>query len=231
MKKVLILDNAISHEIYRPVEHWARYLDCPFDVHSPPRDKGTPQLEGYSHMIVTGSEASITERTDWSVGLEEIVRSAAKAGLAILGSCYGHQMVALALGGAECVRRTATPEFGWKRIEVVSCTGVSMGLGTEVYSFCSHFDEVCNLPRGWKVLAGSEGCDVQILQAGYAPIWGIQAHPEINPEEGRRLLEDFARLLPDKEHLFRPAIASEARDSRAIHRIVKNFLSPKTKYG
>ncbi|RYY63680.1 MAG: glutamine amidotransferase, partial [Comamonadaceae bacterium] len=58
-----------------------------------------PSREGFAGVIVTGSAAMVPDRHDWSERTGAWLRDAAHAGLPLLGICYGHQLIAHALGG------------------------------------------------------------------------------------------------------------------------------------
>ena len=110
-KQILILDGSIDRSSYRPVEQWARYLDdMPFDVVHLPSNTPVPSLDRYTHVLLTGSEASFEEPDTWFDVEADIVRDAVDRGLAVLGSCFGHQMLVWALSGREYVRRAPFPE-------------------------------------------------------------------------------------------------------------------------
>jgi len=65
-KRVLILDGSIWPEIYRPTDHWRTLLgSVPVDSVHVSSGEAIPDLEPYTHLIVTGSEASITNREPW----------------------------------------------------------------------------------------------------------------------------------------------------------------------
>ena len=63
------------------------------------RGDALPGREGFAGVIVSGSAAMVTDRADWSERSAEWLREAAHEGLPLLGICYGHQLLAHALGG------------------------------------------------------------------------------------------------------------------------------------
>jgi len=225
MKRVLILDGSIWPDLYRPTEHWRVLLrGVAFESAHLPSGGTVPDLAGFTHVIVTGSEASIIRPEPWFEVEADAVRRAAKAGLPILGSCFGHQMLARALSDERRVAASPTPEIGWIPIEVTARDPLLDGLPNPVWMFASHFDEVRDPPAPWRVLARSAACAVHAMRFGDAPIWGIQAHPEITPSDARILMEGFAGKQPDQAPLIRPALAAPPRDDRAAGEIVRRFL-------
>ena len=118
-KRILILGNSIDRSIYRPVEEWSRYLgDVPFDAVQLPLNEPVPSLDRYTHVLLTGSDASLTKPEPWFDAEADVVRDAMDRGLAVLGSCFGHQMLAWVLSGPEYVRRAPIPELGWVAVEM-----------------------------------------------------------------------------------------------------------------
>jgi GMP synthase (glutamine-hydrolysing) len=221
---VLVLDNALDRNFYRPLEHWAAL--CGFEpdhVHVPSADR-LPEPGAHSHVIISGSEDTITRLADWALAEAEWVATAIERGVRILGSCWGHQLIAVAVSGPDAVRRCSQPELGWLRIEVVEPDALfpPEGFG----AFCSHFDEVLpGFHPEMNILARTADCAVHAFRLGEHPVWGIQAHPEIDPEPGRGFLEGGKERWPDHAERFDAALAGPVIDSRIGTRLVAKFLS------
>ena len=58
-----------------------------------------PSRDGFAGTIVTGSAAMVTDRAEWSERSAAWLHDAAHAGMPLFGICYGHQLLAHALGG------------------------------------------------------------------------------------------------------------------------------------
>jgi len=226
--KIAIIDNAVEPDVYRPVVHWTRYLPAGSDwtaFRAPERI--LPDLGGkFTHVILTGSEASILEPDPWAEEEADFVREADRRGLALLGSCYGHQLLAWALAGSRCVGSCGEPEIGWIPVIAETDSAVFGARGAESYVFSLHFDEVRELPPSFAVLASTRICPVQAFALEGRPVRGYQIHPEIDPSEARFLLRAQAeRCGRGGGSLYRRALDLEPRDSGLIHRIVAEFLS------
>jgi len=222
--RLAIVDNAMDHSVYTPVAHWRMHLPLQGDVFHAPSGE-LPDLEdGYTHLILTGSEASIVKRTSWVDREAALVQKAATSGLAMLGSCWGHQLLALALSGPENVRRCDTPEMGWLPIRILKDSPL-LGMGERFYAYTVHFDEVVNLGREFHILASTPQCPVHAFQLEDRPIWGVQSHPEINITEGRLLFQRFLKQGGEAAPLFPAALKSPENDSDAIRSITQTFLS------
>ncbi len=221
---VAIVDNSIQPEIYAPVGHWSRYLDVPWRAFTA-RNGEFPDPGAFSHLILTGSEASILERDPWVETEAELVRAAAASGTAVLGSCWGHQLIAYALAGPGCVGRCPGPEIGWIAVRVDRESPLLGEAGTIHHVFSVHFDEVRDLPARFEVLASTEACRVQAFRAGDRRVWGIQSHPEIDIPGGRRTLRDFASRGSRGREACLEALGQAPRDSGLIQRVVRSFLA------
>jgi GMP synthase-like glutamine amidotransferase len=172
----------------------------------------------FTHLILSGSEASTTVAQPWDQPLERLVRGFVNAGKPVLGICYGHQFLAKILAGPGHVRRSRTPEFGWlaPRLEP---SPLFQGLEAPCFMVC-HFDEVFALPPEFHVLAASERCAVHAFQYRDLPIWGVQFHPEYGPEEAGPIFQAVCRKSPE-------LIPAPPRDLTGLDqrlRIFENFV-------
>jgi len=224
-KRLLILDGSIDRSVYRPVEQWSRNLDgVRFDAVHLPSDEPVPPLDRYTHILVTGSEASFEHPEPWFEAEADIVRDAVDRGLSVLGSCFGHQMLAWALSGPESVRRAPAPELGWVAIEIAARDPLVAGLPNPWHAFAAHLDEVVAPPTPWRVLAANDACAVQAMRYGDRPVWGIQPHPETSPEEALCQMNSAMKQHPEYAKWIHRALESAVRDDRATPQLIGAFL-------
>jgi GMP synthase-like glutamine amidotransferase len=223
-RAVALVDNSIDPTIYRPVEHWSRYLDVPWEAFVA-RDGRLPDPAGFSHMILTGSESSIVEREPWADAEAAMVRQAVAAGTVVLGSCWGHQLLAFALAGEAHVRRAARPEIGWIPIRLDKSSDLLGPEGATPFTFSIHYDEVCDLPPEFEVLASTDACPIEAFRFGSKPVWGLQCHPEIDIPTGLKNLRDLVDRDFKGRAALLAALRSAPRDSGLIHGIVRTFLA------
>jgi GMP synthase-like glutamine amidotransferase len=221
---LLVVDNALDHDLYRPVEHWADVVGFkPNAVHLPSGGQ-LPDSDRYSHIILTGCEGSIMDMPGWAQVEAAWLREAIDAGAAVLGSCWGHQLIAVALSGPSAVRRAAAPEFGWVDLIVKDDGGLFPG--DTIQTFTSHFDEViAGSHPEMCVLATGPNCEVQAARWGDRPVWGIQPHPEIAPDTGREFLTRGLEKWPDSAEYLQTALAGPVLDSGAGKLIARRFLA------
>lgn len=141
----------------------------------------------YDKLIISGSELSASSQHLEQNEVFSIINEFIFAGKPILGICYGHQMLARALGGDECCVPASRPEFGFTKVNILP-NPIFTGIDKNIF-MQSHFDEVVNLDDSFKIIASNDNVKIQAFQWQDFPVWGVQFHPELNYCEGLKMLE------------------------------------------
>ena len=137
--------------------------------------------------IITGSRHGCYEDHPWIPPLEALIRDIRDAGRPLVGICFGHQIVAQALGG-----RVEKSDRGWQ----VGRTVYDWD-GDEMALPAWHQDQVVTLPEGAEVIATHADCPYAALAIGPS-ILTIQAHPEFGRDVvGGLLAERAPGVVPD----------------------------------
>jgi GMP synthase (glutamine-hydrolysing) len=111
----------------------------------------------------------------------------------ILAICVSHQFMGMHFGGK--AGPADTPEFGKTEIEVIDHGVILKGLPERFIAWESHNDEVKVPPKGFKVLARSEACAVQVMEHETRPLFGIQFHPEVeHTQHGYDIFKNFIEV-------------------------------------
>lgn len=142
--------------------------------------------------LTTGSRHSVNEDEQWIRDLEEFVRQLAADGVPFIGICFGHQLLAKALGGT-----VVKSETGWGVGMKVVEVRPDLGLGDSYRVLTSHQDQVEILPPGGEILGWNEHCPVSMLGVGKSML-GIQGHPEFDVTYSEALMESRrGQLIPE----------------------------------
>lgn len=127
--------------------------------------------------LITGSPAGVYDQTPWMDPLREFVRRAHAAKTPLVGVCFGHQVMADALGGD--VRKS---EKGWgvgrHTYEVLDKRSWMTDAPVAFSLAASHQDQVITPPAGAVTLARSAHTDHAMLHWSDAPMISLQGHPE-----------------------------------------------------
>jgi GMP synthase-like glutamine amidotransferase len=187
------MDNFLDQKFSK---YFSGYYQDDLDVFLAPKGEFPDDLDKYDHIILSGSEESILNEREWITREMKMVEEIIDLGIPTLGICFGHQLIAKAILGEKGVRRADLPEIGWKEVKVVKNNSLFSKVEENFLVFNSHFDEVHNLDDRFDVLATSDQSDVSAFQVKDSPVWGIQFHPEINLENGKRFIMDIKHMAP-----------------------------------
>lgn len=185
------------------------------------RDRLPASLAGYAGVIVTGSAASAmtgpgSDAPVWVQPLVAWLADVLRADTAVLGICFGHQVVAAAACGADVVRACAPPEVGWLDIALDQDVDDPLlaGLPARFRTFVSHAEEVV-AAGDMRVLASSPGCAVHAYRLGLSRVWGVQFHCEMLADEEVAIVRGRAVKHPELALDVEGAQAEQV-DSRAL---------------
>jgi len=141
-----------------------------------------PDVHAVAGAIITGSWAMVTDKADWSERTAGWVREMVAAERPLLGVCYGHQLMAHALGGTVDYHPSG-PEVGCHPIAVAASARDDpffSGLPETFDAFLTHEQSVLVPPPGATVLGRSDHDAHQILRYGPKAV-SVQFHPEFTP--------------------------------------------------
>jgi GMP synthase (glutamine-hydrolysing) len=155
-----------------------------------------PARDGLGGIIVTGSGAMVTERLDWSERSAAWLREAVHADMPVFGICYGHQLLAHALGG-QVGDNPAGREMGTVEVRLHAAAAddpLFAGLPPSFRAQATHLQTVLRAPEGAQLLAASEHDACQAFRWG-TQAWGVQFHPEFGAVHMRGYVHARAEAL------------------------------------
>ncbi len=136
--------------------------------------------------ITSGSRRSCYEDEGWIEDLHDLSRRLADERRPHVGVCFGHQLIARALGG-EVTRAEVGWGVGAKTFRVCAPAPWMQPPPEEFTILMSHRDQVTRLPEGAEVVASADYCPVGAYRID-DHVFAVQGHPEFVPELARRLI-------------------------------------------
>jgi GMP synthase-like glutamine amidotransferase len=150
-------------------------------------------------VVISGSPASANDPDPWIAMLKARIRGWAASGTPLLGICFGHQVIAAALGGTVAHRGWI---FGTAPLAIEARRPWMVPSRADFTLPACNEDQVTALPPGAARLGGSPACPNALVEYGPRAL-GVQFHPEMTLDFARALLADYAET-------FGPAVVARA---------------------
>lgn len=195
-------------------------------IDSPAVDITFPDPAGYDVIVPLGARWPVYDEAlqrTWVGAETQVVRDAAEAGVALLGVCFGGQLLAQAFGGS--VSRAGVPEIGWYDVETDNPALVPGGPW-----FQWHFDRWTLPPGATEIARTPNSSQAFVLGRALA----LQFHPEIDA----RLLDVWLADDRDGEVIAAGLSHDELRErtteladdvGRRVRGLVRGFLTHVTR--
>lgn len=192
-------------------------------------DAPDPAILSDVDAVLIGGAGKYSAASDypWMSGLLSLVEQAVKTNLPTFGSCWGHQIIARALGG----RVVHDPEFAELGCRWVECTEAGgrdplfRRFSSRFQANMGHHDRVVALPPGAVELAHNEQPN-QAFRLPDAPVYGTQFHSELDAQREReRILayrEYYKQALPDDETV--QSVIDDLAETTEVDSLLYDFL-------
>ncbi|WP_425044556.1 type 1 glutamine amidotransferase [Primorskyibacter sp. S87] len=189
----------------------------------PVKDGVFPEdLFSFDGLIITGSPASVGDNAPWISDLVGLIKTARDARIPMFGACFGHQAIALALGG-----KIGPNPNGWvhglTRNSLQAYPDWTKDLPEEVKLYASHKEQVVSAPAEATVLSSGPDCPI----SGFVVdryIYTTQHHPEMTPGFIAALTDEMQEELGQDAYETARASLTEHSDQRAFAESIARFF-------
>ena len=229
----IVLLQVRDHDGARRHEHdcVAQRLDRPLDSITTINAVAHPEVsyddvKGADLVIVGGAGShSAIDDDPFTGSLMEIMRRVVDDRRPFFGSCYGHQLLARALGG-DVVHDPEHEEIGTFDVtlnEAGIADPLFEGAETTFPVQLGHHDRVDALPPEAIILGASERCAVQVLRIGDRPVYGTQFHGEMNTQDMRDRLDVYGDEYFSSEE-DRQRFLTDLRETPFVAELLRRFV-------
>lgn len=223
--KIAVLETGVppdplADEFGSYPDMFARLLGTGFELETYDVQAGRfPDAGAHAAYLVTGSPAGVYDPLPWIAPLQDFIREAEQA--KIVGVCFGHQVMAEALGG-HVIKSPKGWGTGLQRYEIVHAEPWLDG-EREVAIPASHQDQVVRQPPNTEVVARSDFTPFAALAWTDRQAISFQFHPEFSVGYARALIEKRYDRVNDPDAAL--ASLDAPNDSERVGGWIRNFLN------
>jgi GMP synthase-like glutamine amidotransferase len=232
MARITIIETGLVPQTYR--DHHGSFPDmfermvrtedpaATFEVVSIPNGEPLPDPHRLEAILITGAAAGVYDGLDWIAPLEDFVRTAHANGTPMVGVCFGHQLIAQALGGV--VRKS---EKGWGIGRHVYRVAPDNGVvaGEEIAIACSHQDQVIEPPPSARTILFSDFAPHAGLLYANGTTLSVQPHPEFDAHFAHVCCDLRVGKAPDDVVATARASLAEPLDRAKLGGAIARFLA------
>jgi GMP synthase (glutamine-hydrolysing) len=190
----------------------------------------TELFNGYDAFFIGGAgEYSAVEEYDWMPFALDTVRVAYDLNLPIFGSCWGHQLIARALGG-KVIHDVDRAEMGCHHVELTEAgqeDELFKDFPTSFMANMGHNDRVSVLPENGIELAFNQTQPNEAFRIRNKPIYGTQFHSELDAHRERERLIRYRAFYAEQLHteeLFQQ-IMHGLQETTDVDHLLSNFIT------
>ncbi len=236
MKTILLVDSVAWDPIY-PVDHPLRNVPQWFQRHFVGQSElawrvvnwelvpQCAELDGIDGVLISGSPRDAWADCPENDRLCGLVRECLERELALLGVCYGHQILGRVLG-APVGRHPEGLQLGPVEMELTAA-GVEdplfAGMESRFEALSGHVDYVAKVPEEAELLASGGVTEVQAFRCGSRQ-YGVQFHPEMSAAILGFLWQARVELWRDRVDFDLAARIASFHDTPDAPRVLTNFV-------
>lgn len=212
-----------------PVDTYIRFfqsVDPPFDYVGYELTQGQfpdspAECDAY---VITGSPRGVYDTDEWIATLMQFIRDSYQAGKKLIGICFGHQILAHALGG-HAEKSEKGWGFGLKTFDIIEPKTWMTHRPDHCSLYFVHQDQVIRLPPEAELLGGNPFCPNAFFTIDNR-VLGIQGHPEFSESIMRDLLAlRKERLGPQVYEMAAQSLDSGTPDNQLLAQWMVNFIT------